>query len=166
MSAYEMMLSESQERMLMVLRPEKHGEAEAIFRKWGLDFADVGRTTDDLRFRVRRNGEVVADLPIRELGDQAPEYDRPWAEPKAPAPLDPSSVPEPPDLGEALLKLIGSPDLASRRWVWEQYDHLVQGNTVQKPGGDAAVVRIDGTQKALALSVDVTPRYVEADAFE
>jgi phosphoribosylformylglycinamidine synthase len=166
MSAYEMMLSESQERMLMVLRPEKHAEAEAIFRKWGLDFADVGRTTDDLRFRVSRDGNVVADLPIKELGDQAPEYDRPWAAPKAPAPLDLTSVPEPPDLAQALLKLIGSPDLSSRRWVWEQYDHLVQGNTVQRPGGDAAVVRIDGAEKALALSVDVTPRYVEADPFE
>ena len=166
MSAYEMMLSESQERMLMVLRPEKHAEAEAIFRKWGLDFADVGRTTDDLRFRVRRHGEEMANLPIKELGDEAPEYDRPWAEPKAPAPLDLASVPEPPDIGEALLKLIGSPDLASRRWVWEQYDHLVQGNTVQKPGGDAAIVRIEGTEKALALSIDVTPRYVAADPFE
>jgi phosphoribosylformylglycinamidine synthase len=166
MSAYEMMMSESQERMLMVLRPEKHGEAEAIFRKWGLDFADVGRTTDDLRFRIRRNGTVVADLPIKELGDQAPEYDRPWAAPEPPAPLDLAGVPEPADLGQVLLTLIGSPDLSSRRWVWEQYDHLVQGNTVQKPGGDAAVVRIDGTDKALALAVDVTPRYVEADPFE
>jgi phosphoribosylformylglycinamidine synthase len=166
MSAYEMMLSESQERMLMVLRPEKHGEAEAIFRKWGLDFADVGRTTDDLRFRVRRHGEVVADLPIKELGDEAPEYDRPWAAPRTPALLDPGALPPPGDIGEALLTLIGSPDLSSRRWVWEQYDHLVQGNTVQKPGGDAAVVRIDGADKALAVSVDVTPRYVEADPFE
>ncbi len=166
MSAYEMMLSESQERMLMVLRPEKHAEAEAIFRKWGLDFADVGRTTDDLRFRVRRHGEVVADLPIKDLGDQAPEYDRPWVAPATPALLDPGAPPPPCDIGEALLTLIGSPDLSSRRWVWEQYDHLVQGNTVQKPGGDAAVVRVDGTDKALALSVDVTPRYVEADPFE
>jgi phosphoribosylformylglycinamidine synthase len=165
MSAYEMMLSESQERMLMVLRPEKHAEAEAVFRKWGLDFADVGRTTDDLRFTVSRNGEVVADLPIKELGDEAPEYDRPWVASKPPAPLDAASLP-PTDVSEALMRLIGCPDLASRRWVWEQYDHLVQGNTVQRPGGDAAVVRVEGTEKALALSVDVTPRYVEADPFE
>ncbi len=165
MTAYEMMLSESQERMLMVLRPEKHGEAEAIFRKWGLDFAGVGRTTDDLRFRVTRNGEEVADLPIKELGDEAPEYDRPWAAPKAPAPLDPAGLPDT-DVADALLTLIGSPDLSSRRWVWEQYDHLVQANTVQRPGGDAAVVRIDGTDRALALSLDATPRYVEADPFE
>jgi phosphoribosylformylglycinamidine synthase len=147
MSAYEMMLSESQERMLMVLRPEKHGEAEAIFRKWGLDFADVGRTTDDLRFRVRRHGEIVADLPIKDLGDQAPEYDRPWAMPDAPAPLDAASLPRAGDIADALLTLLGSPDLASRRWVWEQYDHLVQGNTVQKPGGDAAIVRVNGTTR-------------------
>jgi phosphoribosylformylglycinamidine synthase len=166
MTAYEMMLSESQERMLMVLRPEKHAEAEAIFRKWGLDFADVGRTTDDLRFRVSRNGEEVADLPIKELGDEAPEYDRPWAAPAARLPLDPAGLEAGGDVSEALLKLIGSPDLASRRWVWEQYDHLVQGNTIQRPGGDAAVVRIDGTDRALAMSVDVTPRYVEADPFE
>ena len=89
MTAYEMMLSESQERMLMVLRPEKHGEAEAIFKKWGLDFADVGRTTDDLRFRVRRHGDEVADLPIKELGDEAPEYDRPWADAEGPRPARP-----------------------------------------------------------------------------
>jgi phosphoribosylformylglycinamidine synthase subunit PurL len=164
MSAYEMMLSESQERMLMVLRPEKHAEAEAIFTRWGLDFADVGRTTDDLRFRVRRNGVKVADLPIKQLGDAAPEYDRPWAQPKTPAALLPSVHKT--DIAEALLTLIGSPDLSSRRWVWEQYDHLVQGNTVQRPGGDAAVVRIEGSDKALAMSVDVTPRYVEADPFE
>ena len=152
MTAYEMMLSESQERMLMVLRPEKHGEAEAIFRKWGLDFADVGRTTDDLRFRVSRHGEEVANLPIKELGDEAPEYDRPWAEPKPPRPARSDSLPPAGDLADALLKLIGSPDLSSRRWVWEQYDHLVQGNTVQRPGGDAAVVRLDGSDRALALS--------------
>ncbi len=166
MSAYEMMLSESQERMLMVLRPEKHAEAEAIFRKWGLDFADVGRTTDDLRFRVSRHGDEVANLPIKELGDEAPEYDRPWAEPQAPEPLEASSLPPCPNLAEALLTLVGTPDLSSRRWVWEQYDHLVQGNTVQRPGGDAAVVRLDGSERALALSLDVTPRYVEADPFE
>jgi phosphoribosylformylglycinamidine synthase len=166
MTAYEMMLSESQERMLMVLRPEKHGEAEAIFRKWDLDFADVGKTTDDLRFRISRGGEEVANLPIKELGDQAPEYDRPWAEPRKPPPLDASRLPRDHDIADALLTLIGSPDLSSRRWVFEQYDHLVQGNTLQRPGGDAAVVRLDGSNRALALSVDVTPRYVAADPFE
>jgi len=165
MTAYEMMLSESQERMLMVLRPEKEAEARAIFEKWGLDFAIVGKTTDTLRFVVKHEGDVVADLPIKELGDEAPEYDRPWKKPTAPAILRANDVPAPNDLGEALLKLLGSPDLCSRRWVWEQYDHLIQGQTVQRPGGDAAVVRVPDTQKALATCVDVTPRYCEADPY-
>ncbi|HHZ08204.1 MAG TPA: phosphoribosylformylglycinamidine synthase subunit PurL [Rhizobiales bacterium] len=166
MTAYEMMLSESQERMLMVLRPEKEEEAEAIFRKWGLDFAIVGHTTDDLRFRVVHQGDEVANLPIKDLGDQAPEYDRPWIEPKTPAPLAAGDVPRA-DVAEALLKLVGSPDLCSRRWVWEQYDTLIQGNSLQLPGGDAGVVRVDGhPTKALAFSSDVTPRYCETDPYE
>ena len=164
MSAYEMMLSESQERMLMVLRPEKEAEAEAIFRKWGLDFAIVGETTDDLRFRIFHQGEEVANLPIKELGDEAPEYDRPWTEPRAPAPL--SDVPVM-DVADALLQLLGSPNLSSRRWVWEQYDTLIQGNSLQIPGGDAGVTRVEGhATKALAFSSDVNPRYCEADPYE
>jgi len=167
MTAYEMMLSESQERMLMVLRPEKEEEAKAIFVKWGLDFAVVGKTTDDLRFRILHQGEEVADLPIKELGDEAPEYDRPWREPGTPAPLPANLVAEPDDYGEALLKLVGSPNQSSRRWVYEQYDTLIQGNSLQIPGGDAGVVRVEGhATKALAFSSDVTPRYVEADPFE
>ncbi|RUY99110.1 phosphoribosylformylglycinamidine synthase subunit PurL, partial [Mesorhizobium sp. M7A.F.Ca.CA.002.15.1.1] len=166
MSAYEMMLSESQERMLMVLRPEKEKEAEAIFHKWGLDFAIVGKTTDDLRFRVLHQGDEVANLPIKDLGDKAPEYDRPWIEPKKPAPLAANDVPQA-DVADALLKLLGGPDLSSRRWVWEQYDTLIQGNSLQLPGGDAGVVRVEGhATKALAFSSDVTPRYCEADPYE
>ncbi|MDG4875608.1 phosphoribosylformylglycinamidine synthase subunit PurL [Mesorhizobium sp. WSM4935] len=166
MSAYEMMLSESQERMLMVLRPEKEQEAEAIFRKWGLDFAIVGKTTDDLRFRVIHQGDEVANLPIKELGDQAPEYDRPWVEAKKPAPLAANNAPKA-DVADALLKMLGGPDLSSRRWVWEQYDTLIQGNSLQIPGGDAGVVRVEGhPTKALAFSSDVTPRYCEADPYE
>lgn len=167
MTAYEMMLSESQERMLMVLKPEKEAEAQAIFRKWGLDFAIVGKTTDDLRFRVIHQGEEVANLPIKDLGDEAPEYDRPWMEPGKHAPLPASSVPQVEDYSAALLKLIGSPDLSSRRWVYEQYDTLIQGNSLQVPGGDAGVIRVEGHDtKALAFSSDVTPRYCEADPFE
>ncbi|BCH25544.1 phosphoribosylformylglycinamidine synthase subunit PurL [Mesorhizobium sp. L-8-3] len=166
MSAYEMMLSESQERMLMVLRPEKEEQAEAIFRKWGLDFAIVGRTTDDLRFRILHQGEEVADLPIKELGDQAPEYDRPWTEPRPQPALAGDDIPTA-DVADALLTLLGGPDLSSRRWVWEQYDTLIQGNSLQRPGGDAGVVRVDGhPTKALAFSSDVTPRYCEADPYE
>ena len=166
MSAYEMMLSESQERMLMVLKPEKEQLAEAIFRKWGLDFAVVGETTPTKRFVVRHGGKLMADLPIKELGDEAPVYDRPYVTAPAPPALAAADVTPPVATAEALLRLIGSPDLCSKRWVWEQYDHVILGNTVQRPGGDAAVVRINDGPKALALTCDVTPRYCEADPVE
>jgi phosphoribosylformylglycinamidine synthase subunit PurL len=166
MSAYEMMLSESQERMLMVLKPEKEQEAEAIFRKWGLDFAVVGTTTPTKRFIVRHRGKVMADLPIKELGDEAPVYDRPHVETLRPPLVRAADVAPPVATAEALLRLIGAPDLCSKRWVWEQYDHVILGNTVQRPGGDAAVVRVGDGPKALALTCDVTPRYCEADPFE
>src|SRR4030042_6892901 len=163
MSAYEMMLSESQERMLMVRRPELEKQAEAICHKWALDFAIVGKTTDTLRFIIKHEGEVKADLPIKQMGDEAPEYDRPWTEPKKLAVL--KDVPAPNDLKAAILKIIGSPDMCSRRWVWEQYDHLIGSNSAPIPGGDAGVGRV-GPNKAVALTTDVTPRYVEADPFE
>jgi len=166
MSAYEMMLSESQERMLMVLKPDKEKEAGAIFRKWGLDFAVVGETTPSRRFVVRHGGAVVADLPIKELGDEAPVYERPFVERAKESDLDPVSAKAPVAIADALEMLIGSPDLCSKRWVWEQYDHIILGNTVQRPGGDAAVMRIREGPKALALTADVTPRYCEADPFE
>jgi phosphoribosylformylglycinamidine synthase len=165
MTAYEMMLSESQERMLMVLRPEKEREAEDIFRKWDLDFAIVGHTTDTLRFVIKHEGKVKADLPIKQMGDEAPEYDRPWIEPKKQPLLNAEDVPPPNDLKAAILKIVGSPDICSRRWVWEQYDHLIQSNTAQIPGGDAGVIRVSD-KKAIAVSTDVTPRYVEADPYE
>jgi len=167
MTAYEMMLSESQERMLMVLQPEKQAEAEAIFIKWGLDFAICGKTTDDLRFRVLHQGVEVANLPIKQLGDEAPEYDRPYTVPVKPAALALETVEENQDLGSALLTLLGSPDGSSRRFVYEQYDTLIQGNSLVRPGGDAGVVRLgDATNRALAFACDVTPRYVYADPFE
>lgn len=167
MSAYEMMLSESQERMLMILKPELKDTAEAIFHKWGLDFAIVGKTTDDLRFRVYQHGEEVANLPIKELGDEAPEYDRPWIEPVKAAALSTNDVKQVDNLGQALIQLVGSADQSSRRWVYEQYDTLIQGNSLVCPGGDAGVIRVDGhKQKALAFSSDVTPRYCKADPFE
>ncbi|MFY9893405.1 MAG: phosphoribosylformylglycinamidine synthase subunit PurL [Xanthobacteraceae bacterium] len=166
MSAYEMMLSESQERMLMVLKPEKEKEAAAIFRKWSLDFAVVGETTPTKRFLVRHGGAVMADLPIKELGDEAPVYDRPFAESAKLPVIDATSVKPPMGVADALEKLIGSPDLCCKRWVWEQYDHVILGNTVQRPGGDAAVVRVNEGPKALALTSDVTPRYCEADPLE
>jgi len=163
MTAYEMMLSESQERMLMVLDPAKEKEAEAVFRKWGLDFAIVGRTTDTLRFVVKHQGEVKADLPIKELGDEAPLYDRPHVKTPAKPVINAKDVKPPLSNRDALVRLIGSPDMCSKRWVWEQYDHLILGNTVQQPGGDAAVVRVGDGPKGLAITTDVTQRYCEAD---
>ena len=166
MTAYEMMLSESQERMLMVLRPEREAQAEAIFRKWGLDFAVIGETTPTKRFVVRHHGEVMADLPIKELGDEAPVYRRPFKE-TAKAPVIASeTVPALVKNADALEQLIGSQDLCSKRWVWEQYDHIILGNTVRRPGSDAAVLRIKDGPKGLALTTDVTPRYCEANPFE
>jgi phosphoribosylformylglycinamidine synthase len=166
MSAYEMLLSESQERMLMVLKPEKEAEAEAIFRKWGLDFAVVGETTPTMRFVVKHGGEVKVDLPIKELGDEAPVYERPFVASSLQPQITAAEVPPPMTLADSLEKLLATPDLCSKRWVWEQYDHLILGNTLQKPGGDAAVVRIDDGPKGLAMTADVTPRYCEADPFE
>jgi phosphoribosylformylglycinamidine synthase subunit PurL len=164
MTAYEMLLSESQERMLMILRPGQEAAAETIFRKWGLDFAVIGKTTDTLRFVVKQAGIVKADLPIKELGDKAPVYERPWEFSAAQSIA--SSVAAPISASRALLKLIGGPELCSRRWVWEQYDHLILGNTVHPPGGDAAVVRLGEGPKGLALCTDVTPRYCEANPVE
>jgi phosphoribosylformylglycinamidine synthase II len=166
MTAYEMMLSESQERMLMVLKPDMREEAEAIFRKWGLDFAVIGRTTDTRRFVVKHGGETVADLPIKKLGDEAPVYDRPHAPTALQQPIAADSVEPPVPHGEALRRLVASPDLCSKRWVWEQYDSLIGGNTVGGPGGDAAIVRVEDGPKGLALTTDVTPRYCEADPVE
>lgn len=150
----------------MVLKPEKEKEAEAIFRKWGLDFAVVGETTPSKRFVVRHHGEVMADLPIIELGTQAPEYKRPFVSAAKLEEIDAASVHAPVGTVEALEKLLAAPDLCSKRWVWEQYDHIIGGNTVQRPGGDAAVVRVEEGPKGLALTTDVTPRYCEADPFE
>ena len=163
MTAYEMMLSESQERMLMVLRPEKEAEAKAIFDKWDLDFAIVGQTIEEDRFLVYLDGEVKADLPLKALSGTAPEYDRPWVEAAAPGPI--GEIPEI-DPAEALATLMASPNLCSRAWVWEQYDHMVMADTVVRPGSDAAVVRVHGTGKALAFTSDVTPRYCKANPVE
>jgi phosphoribosylformylglycinamidine synthase II len=170
MTAYEMMLSESQERMLMVLKPGREAFAEAIFHKWELDFAIIGEVTDTGRMVLVHQGETVCDIPLGPLADDAPLYDRPamsredykaWSGVKPLGDVPPSS-----DLGADLIKLMGSPDLASRRWIWEQYDHMVGADTVQRPGGDAAVVRVHDTQKGIAISTDCTPRYCYADPYE
>ena len=162
MSAYEMMLSESQERMLIVLKPGREAMARAIFEKWELDFAVIGRITDTGRIVVRHQGRTEADIELAPLADQAPLYERPWVEPAKPAPLGPVESPVAP--GAALLALIGCPDLASRAWIWNQYDGTVGGQTLRRPGqADAAIVRIEGSRRALALTTDCTPRYCAAD---
>ena len=166
MSAYEMMLSESQERMLMVLHPDHLEAARKIFERWTLDWAVVGETTDDLRFVVRHQGRTEADLPIKELGDEAPVYQRPTAPPPLPEPLVEADLAAPADLGATLLAMLDSPNGGSRRWVWEQYDHVISGNVAIGPGGDAALVRIGEGPLALAMTVDVTPRYCAADPVE
>ena len=164
MTPYEMMLSESQERMLMVLKPGREAFAEAIFRKWELDFAVIGTVTDTGHLVLTWNGETVCDIPLAPIGDEAPKYDRPSVPTPKRAPL--ANVPASADLAADLVRLMGSPDIASRRWIWEQYDHMVGADTVQRPGGDAAVVRVHGTDKALAITTDCTPRYCFADPFE
>ncbi len=164
MTPYEMMLSESQERMLMVLKPGREAEAEAIFRKWELDFAVIGHVTDTGHMILKFNGETVCDIPLGPLADEAPAYDRPWVPTPKRAALGP--VPAKGSVPDNLLALLGTPDLASRRWIWEQYDHMVGADTLQRPGGDAAVVRVHGTKKGIAISTDCTPRYVFADPFE
>ncbi|BAV64240.1 phosphoribosylformylglycinamidine synthase subunit PurL [Sphingobium cloacae] len=169
MTAYEMMLSESQERMLMVLQPGKEAFAEAIFRKWELDFAVIGEVTDTGRMVLVHHGETVCDIPLAPLADDAPLYDRP-AMPKEEykrwSGVQPTGDIPASDIGADLVKLMGSPDIASRRWIWEQYDHVVGADTVQRPGGDAAVVRVHGSQKGIAISTDCTPRYCYADPYE
>jgi phosphoribosylformylglycinamidine synthase II len=164
MTPYEIMLSESQERMLMVIKPEKEALARAVFEKWELSFATIGKITDTGRMILKMHGEIVADLPVAPMSEDAPVYDRPWI----PTPKRDALAPvaETTDLQAALLKLIGTPDLASKRWIWQQYDHMVGNDTVARPGGDAAVVRIHGTNKALAITTDCTPRYCYADPFE
>ncbi|MPW00476.1 MULTISPECIES: phosphoribosylformylglycinamidine synthase subunit PurL [Acetobacteraceae] len=164
MHAYEMMLSESQERMLMVLRPDRTEEARRIFEKWELDFAIVGKLTDSGRIIVRHNGKVEADIPLGPLADEAPIYDRPTVvyerQPALVAPADPCGI------EAGLCRLLAGANGASRAWIWNQYDSGVGGQTVQRPGGaDAAIVRVEGTDRALAMTTDCTPRYGQADPY-
>src|SRR5438876_1922851 len=162
MTPYEIMLSESQERMLMILAPGSEELARRVFEKWELDFAVIGRVTETGRLVLRMHGETAAEIPVGPLVTEAPLYQRPYTR-RDPLPgIDPAALPERDPL-DCLRRLMACPDLASKRWIWEQYDHLVQGNTVKRPGGDAAVVRIGENGKALALATDSTPRYCRAD---
>ena len=162
MTSYELMLSESQERMLMVLKPEGEETARRVFDKWELDFAVIGRITNTGALVVKEEGETVVEIPVAPLVEASPEYDRPYDEIKAPATIRSENVPVNEDIAKALNKLMSSPDICSKRWIWEQYDHMVMGDTVQRPGGDAAIIRIHGTTKGLAVTTDCTPRYCKA----
>ncbi|MCQ0092879.1 phosphoribosylformylglycinamidine synthase subunit PurL [Roseovarius sp. M141] len=162
MTAYEMMLSESQERMLMVLEPSLEAEARAVFEKWDLDFAIVGETIAEDRFLIMHNNVVKADLPLAALSGTAPEYDRPWVETPTAQPLDGATVPQV-DPIDALRALISSPNYCSREWVYEQYDTMVMADTVRGPGLGGGLIRVHGTDKLLAFTSDVTPRYVQAN---
>lgn len=163
MTAYEMMLSESQERMLMVLKPELEAEARAVFEKWDLDFAIVGETIAEDRFLIVHNGEVKADLPLSKLSSTAPEYDRPWVETPAAEPL--ADVPQV-DPIDGLKALISSPNYAGKQWVYDQYDSMVMADTARGPGKGSGLLRVHGTDKKLAFTSDVTPRYVKANPVE
>ncbi|MGD0103917.1 MAG: phosphoribosylformylglycinamidine synthase subunit PurL [Rhodopila sp.] len=164
MTAYEFMLSESQERMLMVLRPDREQLARDIFEKWDLDFSVIGRITNTGRIVVRHHGTVEADIPLGPLNDQAPLYTRPTVDTPKSEKLNPARIEDRYGLTRALEKLVGCPDLCSRAWVWDQYDSTVGGQTVKRPGAaDAAVVKLEGLKRALALTTDCTPRYCQAD---
>jgi phosphoribosylformylglycinamidine synthase len=168
MSAYEMMLSESQERMLAILKPGREADGERIFKKWGLDAATIGWTTDTGRMVLKHRGETVCDLPLAPLFDDAPLYDRPHEKTPAAPRLAPADVPAPADYGAALMTLMACPDMASKRWLWEQYDRHVMADTLadSATAADAGIVRVHGSRKALAVTSDCTPRYVQADPHE
>ncbi|MEP1229820.1 MAG: phosphoribosylformylglycinamidine synthase subunit PurL [Litorimonas sp.] len=168
MTAYEMMLSESQERMLMVIQPGKEQLAFDVFQKWELDVAQIGKTTDTGRLVLKHHGKKVCDIPIAPLADDAPNYDRPHSKAPARDIIKSKDVFETQDYNDALVKIITSPNIASKRWIWEQYDRHVMTDTVDssQSGGDAAIVRIHGSNKAVAITTDCTPRYVEADPYE
>ncbi len=168
MTAYEMMLSESQERMLMVIQPGKEQLAFDVFEKWELDVAHIGKTTDTGNLVLKHNKKKVCDIPIAPLADDAPNYDRPHVKTEPRPVLMPADVHETQDYNDALLRIMTSPDIASKRWIWEQYDRHVMSDTVDssQSGGDAAIVRIHGSNKAVAITTDCTPRYVQADPYE
>jgi len=163
MTPYELMLSESQERMLMVLKPGREEAARAIFEKWELDFAVIGHVSSSGRLILDWKGETVADIPVDPLVAASPEYDRPHTARPAPDILDAGTLTPPEKLTAALKTMLAAPDFASKRWIWEQYDHLVMGETVIGPGGDAALIRVPDSAKGLAIACDATPRYCRAD---
>jgi phosphoribosylformylglycinamidine synthase subunit PurL len=168
MTPYEMMLSESQERMLAILKPGCEAQAQAIMEKWDIDFAVIGTTTDTGRMVLNWNGEVVCDIPVAPLSEDAPNYDRPWVQPALHPAISSKDVAPVTDWKAALLAVLSCPDGASKRWIWEQYDRHVMADSLEESAtpSDAAIVRVHGTKKALAITCDCTPRYVFADPYE
>ncbi|MAC38030.1 MAG: phosphoribosylformylglycinamidine synthase II [Oceanicaulis sp.] len=168
MTAYEMMLSESQERMLVIMKPGREDVAHEIFRKWELDVAVIGETTDTGRMVLTHKGETVCDIPVAPLADDAPKYERPYFAPEVRAQIHAKDIAQPDHMGEVLLKLMSSPDMASKSWIWKQYDRHVMADTAasSEDPSDAAIVRVHGTSKALAITTDCTPRYCQAHPFE
>jgi phosphoribosylformylglycinamidine synthase len=166
MTPYEMMLSESQERMLFVVLPEHEAQARAIFDKWGVICAKVGKVTDDGRLKLFHHGELVGDMPVGALVDECPVYNKPSSEPvyyRENSTVDTLRYPEASDLNEALRRVLASPTVASKEWVYNQYDSMVRTETFVRPGSDAAVVGVPGTRKALAMTTDCNGRYVYLD---
>jgi phosphoribosylformylglycinamidine synthase len=169
MTPYELMLSESQERMLMVAKAGREEECINICRKWDLDVAVIGKVTGDGMLRVVDQGRIVAEIPAKALADDGPRYERPYSPPAYQdmlTNLNYDSIPDVKDANAALLSLLSSPTIASKRWVYEQYDHMVRTNTIVRPGSDAAVVRIKGTDKAVAMTVDCNGRYCLLHPYE
>jgi len=165
MQPFELMLSESQERMLIVLKEGKEKEAETIFKKWNLDFSVIGKMTNSKNLVLHFNNEIVCNIPITSLADEAPKYNREWISTPLPQEINIDKKLNDLDLEDCLKKLLSHANQANKSWVWEQYDHMVMGDTVQRPGGDAAVIRVHGTNKALATTVDCTPRYCFAHPY-
>ncbi len=167
MSAYEVMLSESQERMLLVAEKGREQEVIRVFEKWDLHAEAIGTVTAGKRLRIFNKGVLEADVPNQALTDEAPLYDRPWVEPVNPAAAeDLNNLAAPADLGEALLRVLASPSVANKRWIYRQYDSTVRTNTLVGPGSDAGVIRVKGTKKALAMATDCNGRYCWLDPYE
>ena len=169
MTPYEIMLSESQERMLLVAQAGREEEVFRVFRKWGLDAVQIGHVTGDGKLRVKDHGQVVAEIPNRALADEAPLYDRPHSKPYRPAPMEAPPIPRRSARAEIesdLIALLSSGDICSKRWIWQQYDYLVRSSTLAGPGSDAAIVRIKQTGTSIAMSLDGNARYCALDPRE
>ena len=165
MTPYEIMLSESQERMLIILKKGSEKKAKKIFDKWDLDMSVIGKITNSKKMIIKKNNDVIADIPIALTEKNTPEYKRPWVKPKKIKKIKKIIFPKKNKVKEVILKLLKSPNLTSKKWVWEQYDHMVMCDTVKPPNYGAAVVRIHGTEKSLAMTTDCNSNYCKFDPY-